>query len=88
MKLRVNYIDNLRTMMIFLLIPYHLAMAYNIWGEPNYIFLEGNKAISSIVVFMSPWFMPAMFLLAGVSACFLYCTGQADVWSGHVRELQ
>ncbi len=70
MKLRINYIDNLRTIMIFLLIPYHLAMAYNIWGEPNYIFLEGNKAISSIVVFMAPWFMPAMFLLAGVSACF------------------
>ena len=70
MKLRVNYIDNLRTIMIFLLIPYHLAMAYNIWGEPNYIFFEGNKVIASIVVFMSPWFMPAMFLLAGVSACF------------------
>ena len=70
MKLRINYIDNLRTILIFLLIPYHLAMAYNIWGEPNYIFLEGNKAISSIVVFMSPWFMPTMFLLAGVSACF------------------
>lgn len=70
MKLRINYIDNLRTIMIFLLIPYHLAMAYNIWGEPNYIFLEENKAIASIVVFMSPWFMPVMFLLAGVSAFF------------------
>lgn len=54
MKLRINYIDNLRTIMILLLIPYHLAMAYNIWGEPNYIFLEENKAIASIVVFMSP----------------------------------
>lgn len=61
MKLRINYIDNLRTIMIFLLIPYHLAMAYNIWGEPNYIFLEGNKAISSIVVFMSPWFINDMY---------------------------
>ena len=40
MKLRINYIDNLRTIMIFLLIPYHLAMAYNIWSEPNYIFLK------------------------------------------------
>ena len=56
--------------MIFLLIPYHLAMAYNIWGEPNYIFFEENKTIASIVVVMSSWFMPVMFLLAGVSAFF------------------
>lgn len=70
MKLRINYIDNLRTIMIFLLIPYHLAMAYNIWGEPNYIFIEENKNIASIVVFMSSWFMPVMFLLAGISAFF------------------
>lgn len=70
MKLRINYIDNLRFILIFLLIPYHLAMAYNFWGEPNYIFLERNNVIASIVVFMSPWFMPVMFLLAGISAAF------------------
>ncbi len=42
-------------------------MAWNVWGEPNYIFCEGNKLISSIVVFFSPYFMPMMFVLAGIS---------------------
>ncbi len=53
-----------------LLIPYHAAMAWNVWGEPNYIYFEGNHVISSIVVFLSPYFMPFMFLLAGISARF------------------
>ena len=32
---RLNYIDNLRSLTVSLLIIYHLAMAYNTWGEPN-----------------------------------------------------
>ena len=70
MKPRVNYIDNLRTVNVSLLIIYHLALAYNSWGEANYIFFEEVNPIASVVVFMSPWFMPLMFLLAGVSASF------------------
>ena len=42
MNIRVNYVDNLRTVLVS----------------------------SLIVVFMSPWFMPTMFLLAGVAASF------------------
>ena len=42
-------------------------MAWNVWGEPNYISLEGNRVISSIIVFFSPYFMPLLFVLAGVS---------------------
>ena len=53
-----------------LLIPYHAAMAWNIWGEPNYIFFESNNMISSIVVFFSPYFMPSLFLIAGMCARF------------------
>lgn len=64
---RKHYIDNLRWMLLLILIPYHTAMAWNVWGEPNYIFFEGNKIISSIVVFFSPYFMPLMFVLAGIS---------------------
>ena len=65
---RVYYIDNLRWMTVSLLILYHAAMAYNTWGEANYIFLGAVKPISSVVVFISPWFMPLMFLLAGMSS--------------------
>lgn len=65
--MRKYYIDNLRSFIILLLIPYHAAMAWNIWGEPNYIFFEGNRLLSSIVVFLSPYFMPVLFLTAGIS---------------------
>lgn len=67
---RKHYIDNLRWMLLLVLIPYHTAMAWNFWNEPNYIFFEGSKAISSIVVFMSPYFMPILFVLAGISTKF------------------
>ena len=70
MKARINYIDNLRTIIVSLVLIYHLAMAYNFWGEANYIFFERVNPIASIVVFMSPWFMPFLFLLAGISAAF------------------
>lgn len=65
--MRKYYIDNLRWMSLLWLIPYHTAMAWNVWSEPNYIFFEENKLISSIVVFLSPYFMPLLFLLAGIS---------------------
>ncbi|MBR6172826.1 MAG: acyltransferase [Eubacterium sp.] len=70
MKKHVNYIDNLRWITVSLLILYHTAMAYNTWGEANYIFFEEVNPIASIVTFISPWFMPLMFLLAGVASSY------------------
>jgi len=67
---RRHYIDNLRWMILLVLVPYHAAMAWNVWGEPNYINFEGNRLISSIVVFFSPYFMPLLFVLAGISTRF------------------
>lgn len=68
--MRKYYIDNLRSIAVLLLIPYHAAMAWNTWGEPNYIFFESNRLLGSIVVFFSPFFMPLFFLAAGVGAFF------------------
>lgn len=65
--MRKHYIDNLRWIILLILIPYHTAQAWNTWGEPNYIFFEGNRLISSIIVFFSPYFMPLLFVLAGIS---------------------
>ncbi|MBP5654092.1 MAG: acyltransferase [Clostridiales bacterium] len=65
---RLDYIDNLRWILVFLLILYHVCMAYNTWGEANYIFFDRSKIAGAVVTFISPWFMPAMFLLAGVSS--------------------
>lgn len=57
-------------MTVSLLIIYHAAMAHNTWGEANYICLGESGPASFIVVFISPWFMPLMFLLAGMSSRF------------------
>lgn len=65
--MRKHFIDNLRWMDVFLLIPYHAAQAFNTWGENNYICLPQSKAASSFIVFLSPFFMPLLFLLAGMS---------------------
>lgn len=70
MSKRINYIDNLRWITVSLLIVYHAAMAYNTWGEANYIFFEKSGPLASIISFMSPWFMPLMFMLAGASSYF------------------
>ena len=66
-SVRKAYIDNLRWAILLILIPYHTAMAWNSWAEPNYIYFEKNRLISSIIVFFSPYFMPLLFLLAGIS---------------------
>ena len=70
MNKRINYIDNLRSITVSLLIVFHLAIAYNSWGEANYIFFQRVNLIAFVVVFINPWFMPLMFLLAGVSSAY------------------
>ena len=69
-SVRINYIDNLRWITVSLLVLYHAAMAYNTWGEANYIFLSPEGTVASAVTFISPWFMGLMFLLAGISSRF------------------
>ncbi len=69
-RMRKYYVDNIRWIFILLLVPYHAAIAWNVWGEPNYIYVESNRIISSIVVFFSPYFMPLMFFIAGISTRF------------------
>ena len=66
--MRKHFIDNLRWIVIMLLIPYHAAQAFNTWGELNYICFAQNKVISSLIVFLSPYYMPIMFVLAGMSS--------------------
>ena len=70
MNKRLYFVDNLRSLLVLLLIFYHLAMAYNCWGEPNYIHLGATSGISDVITIISPWYMPLLFLLAGISASF------------------
>ena len=66
--MRKYFINNIRWMIILFLVPYHAAQAFNTWGELNYVVFEPDKVLSSIIVFLSPFYMPIMFLLAGMSA--------------------
>lgn len=65
---RQHYVDNLRWILILLLLPVQAALAFNSWGEEFYIILDGeSKGISSVYTMISPWIMPVLFLLAGMT---------------------
>ena len=68
--MRKHFIDNLRWLDILMLIPYHVAMAWNTWDEPNYIRFRSSRPAASLIVFLSPCFMPLLCLLAGTSTSY------------------
>lgn len=68
--MRKHYMDNLRSLVILLLIPYHAAQAWNTWGEPNYLMFGTSRILSSLIVTFSPFIMPLLFVLAGMSTRF------------------
>lgn len=65
---RKYYIDNLRYFCILLLVPFHSGMAWNSWGEGNYIYFHANRGLSTFVTMVSPWYMSLLFVIAGISA--------------------
>lgn len=65
---RRYYIDNLRSMTILLLFPVHTFMIWNDFGSRFYIWQGENKILSTLIVLVNPWFMPMLFVLAGMSA--------------------
>ncbi len=66
--MRKRYIDMLRLACVALLIPFHTAMMYNTWGEGQYVPGAPLPAAGWFVWLTYPWFMPVMFVLAGMSA--------------------
>ncbi len=66
--MRKYYLDNLRAAVILLLFPVHTFMIYNDYGSKFYIWPEANRLVSTLIVVINPWFMPLLFLIAGMSA--------------------
>lgn len=66
--MRKHYIDNLRNLTILLLFPVHTFMIWNDFGSRFYIWQGENKILSTLIVLVNPWFMPILFVLAGMSA--------------------
>lgn len=66
--MRKHYIDNLRNMTILLLFPVHTFMVWNDFGSRFYIWQGENRLLSTLIVLVNPWFMPLLFVIAGMSA--------------------
>lgn len=66
--MRKHYNDNLRNIAILFLFPVHTFMIWNNFGLKYYIWQGENKLLSTLIVLINPWFMPLLFLLAGISA--------------------
>lgn len=67
-ELRKYDIDNLRNLTILLLFPVHTFMIWNDFGSHFYVWQGENKLLSTCIVLVNPWFMPLLFVLAGISA--------------------
>ena len=68
--MRRHYLDNLRAALVLLLVPFHTFMMYNNWGEGFYVYAQPLGFPSLMINMIWPWFMPALFTLAGISAAF------------------
>lgn len=66
--MRKYYIDNLRNITILLLFPVHTFMIWNDFGSGFYIWQRESRVLSTLIVMINPWFMPLLFVLAGMSA--------------------
>lgn len=64
--IRKHYIDNLRNLTILLLFPVHTFMIWNNFGSRFYIWQGECKILSTLIVLVNPWFMPILFVLAGI----------------------
>ena len=71
--MRKHWIDNLRWVTVLLVLLYHVIYFYNNkgvfggiggWGE----YPEWHQYQDVVMYILYPWFMPLLFLLAGISS--------------------
>lgn len=67
---RKNYIDNIRWITVLLVILYHVIYIFNCSGVISNFDVQGIPQLDSFLVFVYPWFMALLFVVAGVSAKF------------------
>ena len=67
-KHRSYYLDRLRVFSILLLFPVHTFMIWNDYGQKFYVWGGENRLLSSLIILANPWFMPILFVIAGMCA--------------------
>lgn len=65
---RKNYIDNIRWMTVLLVLVYHVIYIFNNSGVISNFAVKGIPQLDVILIFIYPWFMSLLFVVAGVSA--------------------
>lgn len=68
--MRRPYIDNLRCGIILLVVLYHVFYLFNSVGVISHVGIKGTPAADVLLYIPYPWFMAALFLLAGISAAY------------------
>ena len=80
--MRKHWIDNLRWTTVLLVLLYHVVYFYNnkeVFGGVGG-FGDGPQYQDVLMYILYPWFMPLLFLLAGVSARYSLEKQPAKVW--------
>ena len=80
--MRKHWIDNLRWVTVLLVLFYHVIYFYNNKGVIGGIggFGEGPQYQDVVMYILYPWFMPLLFILAGVSARYALEKKPAGEW--------
>ena len=80
--MRKHWIDNLRWVTILLVLLYHVFYFYNNKGVVGGIggFSDGPQYQDIIMYILYPWFMPLLFILAGISARYALAKRSGKEW--------
>ena len=80
--MRKHWIDNLRWVTVLLVLFYHVIYFYNNKGVIGGIggFDDGPQYQDVVMYILYPWFMPLLFLLAGVSAKYALDNHSGKEW--------
>ena len=68
MEERKHYIDNIRWMTVIIVIIYHIIYIFNCSGVISNINVQGIAILDTFLIFVYPWFMNLLFVLAGMSS--------------------
>lgn len=80
--MRKHWIDNLRWVTVLLVLFYHVFYFYNNKGVFGGIggFGDGPQYQDVVMYILYPWFMPLLFILAGISARYALQTRSPKEW--------
>ena len=80
--MRKHWIDNLRWTTVLLVLLYHVVYFYNNKGVFGGVggFGTGPQYQDTLMYLLYPWFMPLLFLLAGISARYALERQSAGAW--------